>query len=294
MAAAILLAGCAAGEAATSSTAGVPPSSTSLGTTTTAASTTAPTTSSSTTTSVPTTSTAPPTTTTTTPRPTTTLPVWWREVTAEAPLRVWVIGDSLAGPVGNALRARGGAAGTIQVTIDFRSSSGLLNPGFHDWPGRVEQRLGEVAPDVVVVVLGTNDGGGMTTPDGLLEFGTPEWDARYGERVGALADQLLAGCRRVYWVGTPIMAGVNLDARLRHINSILRAQATLRPTVAYVDAYTLFQDEAGLYASRLPDENGELVTVRQSDGVHYTTAGADRMARELLGVFAVDWGIEGG
>ena len=61
--------------------------------------------------------------------------------------------------------------------------------------------------------------------------------------------------------------------------------------MAYVDGYVLFQNEAGEYAGQLVDENGDLVTMRQSDGTHLTAAGADRLALAVLGSVAADWGF---
>ena len=72
---------------------------------------------------------APTSTTAVPPATTTTAPAWWREVTAEDPLRVWVIGDSLAGPVGNALvRLKAGLP--VVVTMDYESGTGLASPGW--------------------------------------------------------------------------------------------------------------------------------------------------------------------
>jgi hypothetical protein len=209
----------------------------------------------------------------------------------DAPLRVWVIGDSLAGPVGSALARLGSATGVVAVTIESLGGSGLASPSFYDWPGFVAGRLPQVAADVVVTVIGANDGQGLNDPGGWLDFGTPEWDAAYATLVGGFMDLLASGATRIYWVGLPIMAGPNYDAEIRRMNTIHQEQAALRPAVTYVEAYALFQDEDGEYAAQLPDEQGNLVTVRASDGIHYTGAGADRMARVVLAVIAAEWGF---
>jgi hypothetical protein len=181
----------------------------------------------------------------------------------------------------------------VVATTDYEMGRGLVRADVFDWPELVGQRLPEVAPDVVVAVVGANDGQGMNSPEGWLEFGSPEWDARYALLVGEFMDLLASGSTRVYWVGMPIMAGPNYDRRVRHMNAILREQAALRLSVTFVEAYTLFQDAAGQYAEALPDEHGDLVTVRDADGIHYTAAGAHRMARRVLEVLATDWGFSG-
>ena len=281
----LLASACSGGEAATTTVPSIP------------ATTGAPTTSSTTstapaTTTAPTTTSIAPTTTTTSAPPTTTtttLPDWWREITPDAPLRVWVIGDSLTPHVGTALRALGAANGLMRVSVEAWGGTGLARPDVFDWPAFVADNPPAPAPDAIVVLLGANDGQGMASPEGWLAFGAPEWDAYYAALVGGFMDQLLALSRRVYWVGQPIMGGPNLDSRTRHISRIVREQAALRLEARFVEAYSVFQGEDGGFAVVLPDAQGNLVTVRSTDGIHYTTAGGQRLAQAIWEVLAADW-----
>jgi hypothetical protein len=90
------------------------------------------------------------------------------------------------------------------------------------------------------------------------------------------------------------MAGPDYDAKVRHLNRLLLFEAGLRLDVRFVAAYSLFEGEGGGFAAQLPDPNGALVTVRDSDGIHFTTAGAERMARRILEVLQSDWGLAEG
>ena len=103
-------------------------------------------------------------------------------------------------------------------------------------------------------------------------------------------DLLISGSARVYWVGVPAMAGPEYDARVQHINALHQEQAAARGQVVYVEGYSLFLNEAGEYAAQLVDEDGNLVTMREPDGVHLTAAGADRLALAVLRSVAADWG----
>jgi hypothetical protein len=238
---------------------------------------------------------APPTTTTLPPTTTvTTVPAWWREVTPDAPLRVWVIGDSLAPPVGTALRALGAASGLMRVSVGAWGGTGLARPDIFDWPVFVAGNPPPLTPEVVVVLLGANDGQGMASPDGWLAFGTPEWDARYTALVGGFTDQLLTLSRRVYWVGQPIMGTPNYDSRMRHISRIIREQAALLLEARFIEAYRLFQGEEGGFAIDLADAEGNPVTVRSADGIHYTAAGGQRLASRIMEELAADWGLAEG
>ncbi len=254
-----------------------------------------------TTTVPPTSSTAGPAATTTTTVPSTDAPAGpeprnpepepeLRAVTPESPLRVWVIGDSLAGPLGEGLRVI--VPEPVRITIDHVGGTGLARPDLFDWPDVIAERLPEVAPDAVVFHVGANDAQGMPIPGGWAEFGTPEWIEHYRSVVGSVMDQITDRTERLYWVGAPIMSGANTSAAMVVINRAFESEATLRERVVYVDAFAVFQDGAGEYAEELPGPDGVLVAVRQPDGVHYTGAGAVHLARHVWGTIAPEWGLE--
>jgi hypothetical protein len=237
------------------------------------------------------TSTSTSTSTTAPAATTTTVPGWWRPVTPESPLRVWVLGDSLAETVGAAISRRAASVDSLVVLVDSAKGSGLVRSDPLNWPAGGAEGLVKRDPEVVVCLLGANDGQALPLPGEWLAFGTPAWDLEYARRVGAFMDLVLGGAARVYWVGVPIMAAAEYDERVQHLNALQRGEASARPGVAYVDAYTLFQDEEGRFAAELPDEQGNPVAVRLPDGVHFTTAGADRLARAVLRVIGVDWQV---
>ena len=106
------------------------------------------------------------------------------------------------------------------MTVDSQEGSGLVRDDFYDWPGQVRQRLVELGPEVVVSLLGANDGQAFRLAAGRLEFGSPEWDREYAARVSGFMDLLIGGCDRVYWVGVPIMGGPEYDLRVRRINAM--------------------------------------------------------------------------
>ena len=204
---------------------------------------------------------------------------------------MWVIGDSLAGPVGRAIRRIGDPGGLMVTTIDYRSGSGLVSPAFFDWPATVAERMPQVAPDVTVVILGANDGEPIRAPGGPIPVGTLEWDTAYRIMVNEFMEQVAAGSGREYWVGLPAMAKRSYDARVAHFNALFDGLAAVHADVGFIEIYPLFADESGGYAQALPNEDGVLVTLRTPDGVHYTEAGAERAARRILDVIASDWGV---
>jgi hypothetical protein len=205
---------------------------------------------------------------------------------------VWVIGDSLAGGPGYTLGARGRATGVITTSVHGEGGAGLVRTDVFDWSAFVAAERPPGTLDLVVVVMGANDGQAMLPVRGGAEFGTEEWDRAYASLVDAFLDQLLAFSSRIYWVGPPIMADPGYDSTIRHINRILRERAALRLEVRYIDAYALFSYR-GRYTTEFPGPGGDPVRVRSEDGIHFSPEGADRLARRLMEVITAEWLPEG-
>jgi hypothetical protein len=60
-------------------------------------------------------------------------------------------------------------------------------------------------------------------------------------------------------------------------NEIFRARAA-KAGISYVDTWEAFATEQGEYSVTGPDVGGEIVRLRTSDGVHFTRAGARKLA----------------
>ena len=71
-------------------------------------------------------------------------------------------------------------------------------------------------PQIVVLMLGSNDNQPLVAPDGhTYTFATPGWKQEYHRRVGAVMDQLIAKGRWVVYVGVPILSTRNDQQRDR-------------------------------------------------------------------------------
>jgi hypothetical protein len=201
-----------------------------------------------------------------------------------------VIGDSLAGPLGIEMGYRARSTGVVATIVDNRGGSGLVSAGYFDWPAHVAARATEVAPEVIVVHLGANDGAPIRVSGGVLEVGSPEWMEAYESLVTAFMDQVAAAADDVYWVGLPPMLSPSYDARVRRFNALYARLAAERPRVRYVPSYGLLA-VGGAFAAVLPGADGSRRTVRDPDGVHYTAGGADLLAAHVLEVIGADWGF---
>jgi hypothetical protein len=203
------------------------------------------------------------------------------------PAHLWVAGDSLTDTFGPALVNRAESTGVIDARREVQYSSGLNRPVF-DWAARIEAELTAHPADIVVFMIGANDGVPVETPAGWMGTGQPGWRDEYRRRVARAMDLLTARAATVYWVGQPITKSAALASKVALMNEIYRSEAAAHG-IRYVDAWTLFTDASGGYAAYLPDAGGRPELVRRADGVHFTPAGADRLADAVLDAIGRDW-----
>lgn len=205
-----------------------------------------------------------------------------RTPTADAPLRLWVGGDSMTVSFGASLVRLSAATGLITPEEDARSSTGLTRPDFFDWPARLAAIIENQDPEVMVVMFGANDAQGIKTADGkIFQTGSEGWTAEYRLRVRAAMDVLDRKDRLVIWVGQPVMEGATHNARMAELNAIYREEAAKRPGILFFDSWSLFVDGNGAYSQYL-EIDGEVVQMRLGDGVHLSRQGADRLANAVL------------
>ena len=214
-----------------------------------------------------------------------------RTPTADAPLRVWVGGDSMSQVFGQSLVAFVGETDLMTSTLDYRISTGLTRPDVHNWPAHLASEIERLDPEALVIMFGANDAQGIVTGDGdvyqPLEQG---WVDEYRRRVAGTMDLLRDpdGSRIVYWVGQPSMRSANFSQRMAGLNAIYRDEAESRPWVRYVDSFALFSNSAGQYEAFLPGLDGRVQDLRQGDGIHLSRPGGDLLARRVLDLIEAD------
>ncbi len=207
-----------------------------------------------------------------------------RVPTAEQPLRVLIAGDSILRDAGDAFLDIAGASPLFETALHYENATGLTRPDFYDWPAALAEDMTAHRPEVAFIMFGGNDSQGIVAPDGATYPGPsdPGWRTEYARRVGAVMDILRADDRIVYWIGLPPMRDSGFDRRAEVMNDIYREAAATRPWVTYLDTRPIVGDADGHYVDRKPNEAGDLVDLRQRDGVHLSTGGADHLARVLL------------
>jgi len=252
----------------------------------------AATTTSTTTTTIATT-TMPTSVPTTVPLVTTTTLPHHRAATPDAPVKVWMGGDSLMGTVSEAYgRATGGDA-RVRITTDVQVATGLARPDVLDWAAELSNQLDANQPDVVVLSFGANDDQPLHAPDGTYcALYTPEWQAEYARRVGVIMDLASGnGQRQVIWLGLPTERPDHLNNAKDAMNDAARAEAATRTDVHFVDLHPIFDAPDGSYTDDINRADGTPITARARDGVHLSEDGADVLAPVLVQLIAAEWGL---
>ena len=203
-----------------------------------------------------------------------------RALTPDDPLRLWIAGDSLAGSIGPSLGELTAKTGVVQPQYDSRVSSGLLNPGFFDWPKQAGQELQDLNPEVVVFLMGTNDAN--------------VWSASrakdYRLRTELMMHLLVGDDQReVFWVGPPVAKDRDLEAGVLAVAKIQQETAQTIPGVTYVDAHRLFADKRGKYQYEFAGLDGIVNVMRANDGVHFSVDGADYLGQVIFNLLNPEW-----
>lgn len=216
---------------------------------------------------------------------------------AEHPARVLIAGDSQAGGFAPYLDRLLADVDFVEVTLFYKSSSGLARPDFYNWPVQLEAEIAAVDPDVVIAMFGGNDSQGLAEPcpgggtDCGPDFivGDPssnaeEWTTEYSSRVTEVLDIMGADDRRIIWVGIPNAVSEQTTEDLVVQNDATRQAVAGRDGVSFVDTWNLFSGRSGGFAPYVPDPcTGATQAVRQSDGFHLNETGA-----EILSVAVFD------
>ncbi len=214
---------------------------------------------------------------------TTTLPPLDRAPTAAAPLRVLVIGDSIGLDLGQPLVSDLAATGVATATLDGRVDTGLSRPDYFDWTAELRVDMANDQPQLVVVMMGANDPQSLVGAGGTIPYGSPEWNAAYGQRVGALIEEANAGGAHVLWVGMPPMAGAPLNGQMQVLNGIVEGQVAARPDKAsYVASAAVLADAQGNFTAYLPNSSGAEVNIRTPDGIHLSPGGGERLSQAVI------------
>jgi len=115
------------------------------------------------------------------------------------------------------------------------------------------------------------------TGNRTFEFRTDAWSEAYIRRIDDMVAALKTSAVPVFWVGLPPLRGQKAAADISFLNDLYRSRAD-KAGIIYIDVWDGFVDEDGRYAQSGPDYEGQIRRLRTGDGVHFTQAGARKLA----------------
>ncbi len=202
--------------------------------------------------------------------------------------RVLVVGDSLSIPLGEQLKTYYSLQSGVDYMCHGKVSSGLVRPDFYNWERVLDELAGRQRPDVLVVMLGTNDFKPLKTRQGSLRFGSTDWNREYARRVQRLISiaRYHAPHSEIYWVGAPVMGKPDLNRAVTHINKVIAHQLGRNSRCRFIDTSAALADAKGRFIEYAPLDSGGRIRLRAKDGVHLTGQGAALLADSCLSVLA--------
>lgn len=218
-------------------------------------------------------------------------PVGLREPTSSNKLRVAVIGDSLSQGLGPAIE-EWTDPDLVRVLSLGRQSTGLSRQDYFNWQAGMRQIVDEFRPDLVFILLGSNDAQAQISPDGsAIPVGSAAWVHGYREETAQLLSEATRADTRVVWIGIPIVEQHGRWDFYRRVNEIYRDTAQADPLGAYLDAWDLFRSSDGDYRAFVRNERGLLQEMRAPDGLHFTPTGYAYLGRMALRAAAESFGL---
>ena len=191
--------------------------------------------------------------------------------------QVLVVGDFLAGGLGDEHATAFEQSPGVAVAERSNGSSGLVRQDYYNWPAELPALIDEIKPALVVVMLGANDRQQMKAGDTRFEFPSDGWFTEYERRIREVAT--IATSRKVplLWVGLPSFQSPSLMRDAVKLNGLYRAEVE-KLGGEFVDIWEGFVDEEGRFIVTGSDMNGQQARLRGSDGINFTKAGKRKLA----------------
>jgi hypothetical protein len=166
----------------------------------------------------------------------------------------------------------------IEIVRKIRGDAGLVRIDNYDLAKAAQEFLNSGQKiTYAVVMLGANDRQAIREGENSHDPLSDRWREIYRERVDALIKPFVERRIPLVWVGLPPLRNERASAEAVALNAIYRERVQ-RAGGVYVDIWEAFVDDQNRYAVAGPDVDGQVTRLRSSDGVHFTRAGARKVA----------------
>jgi|GEM_PF-2150267 len=91
------------------------------------------------------------------------------------------------------------------------------------------------------------------------------------------------GALRVIWLLQPDMKHASQQRYITRLNALITAEAGTRPAVILFDSRVVLCRRPGApYSATLVGKDGQMIQVREPDGIHLSRDGAERLAAAVV------------
>ncbi len=199
------------------------------------------------------------------------------------PVHIAFVGDSMADGLWGAMFRRLGKdkclAEKVKLSRHAKNGTGLTRLDQYNWVDEVAALASDPGADLFVGSFGVNDRQSIVdAAKTRTEYGGPDYDGRYEGLVEDVVQSALAHGSSMLVMGLPVMLdpAANADASAKNRLFAEAVAHVASPRAAYVPPWES-RPGADEYKPFLPNANNAMVQVRAADGVHFTTAGYDRV-----------------
>jgi hypothetical protein len=206
--------------------------------------------------------------------------------------KILVVGDFAAGGLAWGLDQALANEPKLAVLDKSNDGSGLVRPDFFDWNKTLPDLLNSEKPDLVVVLVGSNDRQQMKVGNARLAVGSETWEKTYTQRVDGMVDTLKVYGRPFFWVSAPPMRSNANGGDTAYLNGLYKPRVEAAGG-SFIDIWNGFTNANGQYIATGPDIEGQVRQLRTGDGVNFTRAGrlklsfyVEREVRRKTGVGA--------
>lgn len=196
------------------------------------------------------------------------------------PQKVLLVGDSMMQGLGPWLQRQFKSRGA-QVLDHSKHSTGLVNKTYYNWPDKLASLMEQHQPEMVMVMLGTNDHLDMVMEGKqYIRYRSEAWHARYSERVQQMALVALSRGAAVVWIGLPAMREAWYEDAAKVTAPIFERemQAFGMP---FVDARPVLLEPSETYSHYL-SQGERKVLARAGDGIHLAPYGNQVLVKAIF------------
>lgn len=204
--------------------------------------------------------------------------------------KVLVVGDFMADNLHFGLEQAYAENPNVVVLNESSGLSGLVREDVVDWPAKTAELIEAHRPVAVVVLVGMNDRQQLRLSSGRVEKLTDPWKAEYEKRVAELVSAVRSRNLTLVWLGLPPVKSGGMNSDYLVFNEVYRS-AVEAAGGRFIDVWDGFTNAEGQFVSAGPDVNGQIVRLRNSDGINMTRAAklklafyAERELKRLLGL----------